>query len=365
VNLADTLVYADIRQLRQLATSCGLTCNLHSKHDLIQNLHNRLTSLPFCREMQEKLTWEEKRFLLSLIFEARKEYSREALLSRARKSFKEDIQHDEHERLVERVLKCGWLFRMQKPHSTVYAIPSDLQRRWRDIFVKEVRDAAYGNYTKPDVYRDDTYVMAHDVQQLLRFVQTNRVPLSKEGVMYRRQQQKLMDLMAVRENPVDGKEWRFGYGRRFRNYPDRLALLYDYTYHQQWLRERAEGLTLTEEGMRQALAQEWEKEERANSLVTFWLLSYKKAIPAIESLWMFIVSICEPEWLDEESLVHALQNWVCPFYYDTEEEVVRRRLLSMMVYLGILSRGMVTADSPVYLVTNWGKSLLNRTQHCK
>jgi hypothetical protein len=361
MNLADTLVYADINQLYQLASSWRLECNLHSKHELIQSLHNRLTSTGFCRGVHEKLNWEEKRFLLSLLFEPRKDYSREALLSRARKAFREEIRHNEHERLLTQALENGWLFRMKKAYTVTYTMPDDLRRRWREIFVKEVRDAAYGNNTKPDVYRDDTYVMAYDTHQLLRYVQTNRVPLSKEGVMYRKQQQKLMELMSVREDLVDGKEWRFGYGRRFRDYPDRLALLYDFAYHEQWLKEREEGLVVTEEGINQALEKEQEREEIAARLVAFWILSYKKAIPTVESLWMFIACTCETEWLEEAKLVYALRNWVRPFYYDSDEEVVHRRLLSMMVHLGILRRGMVAQDSFVYTITNWGKFLLNKS----
>lgn len=365
MNLADTLVFADIGQLHQLASTCGLTCNIHSKHELVQGLHNRLTSSGFCQGLHDQLTWEEKRFLLPLLFEKRKEYSREALLSRARKAFKEEIRHGEHEKLLDRALDGGWLFRIRKSYAFVYTMPDDLRQKWREIFVKEVCEAAYGNYTRPNAYRDDTYAMAHDVQQLLRYVQTSRVPLSKEGVMYRKQQQKLMELMAVREELIDGKEWRFGYGRRFRDYPDRLALLYDFAYHQQWLQEREEILTLTEEGAKQTLTHEIEQGESAERLMAYWILSYKKAIPTIESLWMLLACVCDEEWREEASLIRALRNWVRPFYYDVEEEVIRRRLLSMMVHLGLLRRGIHTPDVPVYSLTNWGKSLLNKTQNCK
>lgn len=338
MNLADTLVYTDIRQLHQLATACGLTCNRYSKHELIQSLHRQLTSAEFCRDIHETLTWEEKRFLLSLLFEKRKEYSYEALLSRARKSFKEEIRSGEHEALVQRMLASGWLFRLQRPYAMMYVLPDDLRVKWGEIFVKEVRDAAYGNYTKPTLYRDDTHVMVYDLQQLLGYVQKHKVPLSKEGVMHRKQQQKVLELMVVREDLVEAKEWRFGYGRRFRSYPDRFALLYDFAYHCRWLTENEYVLALTEEGIKQI--QQGMEEKVAEQLVAFWLLSYRKAIPAIESLWRFIAAVCGETWVEESSLVQALQKWVRPFYYDNEKEVVRRRLLSMMVHLGILQRGM-------------------------
>lgn len=359
VNLADTLVYADIRQLHQLASIYNLECNRNSKHELIQSLHNRLTSAAFFQDLHKGLNWEEKRFLLPIIYERKKEYTREALLSRARKAYCEKIEHNEHEELLHKALERGWLFRMQKQFAPTFTMPEDLRHRFREIFVKEVRALAYGNYTKPDLYRDDTYVMAHDLQKFLLYVQTHRVPLSKEGVMYRKQQQKMMELMSVRENLTDGKEWRFGYGRRFRDYPDRLALLYDFAHYRQWLSEREEELVLTDEGMRQVACQEQGREERAERLVEFWLLSYKKAIPSIESLWKLVACVCEAEWLEEESLICALRNWVLPFYYDSQEAVIRRRLLAMMVHLGLLRRGMFPEGKVVYSLTSWGKSLLD------
>ncbi|MFT9847586.1 hypothetical protein [Aneurinibacillus sp. REN35] len=359
MNLADTLVYADIRQLHQLASACGLTCNRHSKHELIQSLHRQLTSAAFCQDVHGSLVWEEKRFLLSLIFERRKEYSYEALLSRARKSFKEEIRSGEHEKLLNRMLVNGWLFRLQRSYAIMYVMPDDLRIKWQEIFVKEVKDAAYGNYTKPALYRDDTHVMVYDLQQLLGYVQKHKVPLSKEGVMHRKQQQKVLELMAVCENLVESKEWRFGYGRRFRSYPDRLALLYDFAYHHRWLTEDENVLTLTEMGVEQI--QKGLREEVAEQLVAFWLLSYRKAIPVIESLWRFIAAVCDEAWMEEASLILALQDWIRPFYYDTEKEVIRRRLLSMMVHLGILQRGVIAESSIVYTVTNWGKSLVNNT----
>jgi hypothetical protein len=365
VNLADTLVYADIRQLHQLAVTYQLECNRNSKHELIQSLHNRLTSPGFFVRLHDELSWEEKRFLLPIVYERKKEYSREALLSRARKAYIEKLEGKGHEQLVDKAVDNGWLFCLQSRYGTMYAMPDDLRHRWREIFVKEVHFSAYGNYTKPDFYRDDTYVLAYDVQQFLQYVQTNRVPLSKEGVMYRKEQQRVMERVAVQEALIDGKEWRFGYGRRFRDYPDRLALLYDFVYHQQWIKEQEE-VVLTEAGMRQVMHMQQERTELAERLVSFWLLSYKKAIPAIESLWMLIGNVCETEWLAEEKLVDALKNWVRPFYYDSQEEVVRRRLLLMMVHLGLLRRGMLNGNLPGYTLTSWGKSVVNKmAQNCK
>ncbi|WCN36690.1 hypothetical protein [Aneurinibacillus uraniidurans] len=358
MNLAETLGYADIAQLHQLARVYELECNRNSKHELIQSLYSRFTSRLFLNESYTALTWAEKRFLLMLVYEKKTQYTREGLMSKARRACGEDGGYD---RLIERALAAGWLFRMKNVNGMVtYAMPDDLRVRWREIFVKEVRDAAYGYYTIPDKYRDDTFALASDVYTFLAYIHRESVPLSKEGAMYRKHQLKLMELLAVSEPLLTGREWRFGYGRMFRVYPDRLALLYDYAHYERWVQEGDIGLYVTEDGVQRIAQQEWGREEMAARLVHFWILSYKKAIPAIESLWMLIACVCMESWLEEEKLVQVLSNWTHGFYYDTQEIVIRRRMLSMMTHLGLLRRGILPSGSCAYSVTEWGRTILNK-----
>ena len=358
MNLAETLSYADIAQLHELARVYELECNRNSKHELIQSLYRRFTSRLFLNESYAALTWAEKRFLLMLVFEKKAQYTWEGIMSRARRACGEEGGVD---RLIERALAAGWLFRMRNAHGMMaYAMPDDLRVQWCEIFVKEVQNAAYGYYTTPDVYRDDTFALASDVRTFLAYVGRESVPLSQEGAIYRKHQLKLMDLFAVREPLLEGKEWRFGYGRMFRAYPDRMALLYDYVHHERWIQEREVGLDLTEEGAKRAVQQEWKREAVAEQLVRFWILSYKKAIPVIESLWLLIARVCVGNWLEEEKLVQALLNWTHGFYYDTQEIVIRRRMLTMMVHLGLLRFGTLDTGTGVYTVTEWGKAVLNK-----
>ncbi|BAU28876.1 hypothetical protein DFP93_103277 [Aneurinibacillus soli] len=358
MNLSETLGYADIAQLHQLARVYELECNRNSKHELIQSLYSRFTSRLFLNELYMALTWAEKRFLLMLVYEKKTQYTQEGLMSKARRACGEDGGYD---RLIDRALAAGWLFRMRNVNGIVtYAMPDDLRVCWREIFVKEVQNAAYGYYTTPDEYRDDTFALASDVRTLLTYIQSESIPLSKEGAMYRKHQLKLMELFVVSEPLLVGKEWRFGYGRMFRAYPDRLALLYDYVHYERWVQERDIGLYLTEEGIQRVAQQEWERGEIAERLVHFWILSYKKAIPAMESLWMLIARVCVGSWLEEEKLVQALSNWTHGFYYDTQEVVIRRRMLSMMAYLGLLRTGTLQSGSRVYSITEWGRIILNK-----
>jgi hypothetical protein len=360
VNLAETLVYADIKQLHQLAAAYSLTCNVHSKNELIQSLHGRLTSKSKLEEQRVSLSWEEKRFLLQVVYESRAEYTLEMLLSKARKACIDGDKGEKRTALLEHSLANGWIFRLHTGQTFKYVMPADIRSQWREIFVKEAQANAYGNYT-PESFDSGVGALTDDLFTFLRYVSCHQVSLSKEGVMYRNHQQRIMSLFQVSEAFPDRKEWRFGYGRRFRDYPDRFALLYDYAHHRRLIREKPdEGLSVTEEGLRIVQQGSGQTEEILDDLFAFWMLSYRKAIPALSSLCLFIARICENNWIPESTLVPALVNWTVPFYYDKQEEIVRRRLLAMMAHLGVLYKGQNADAGNVYMLTDRGKSLLSK-----
>ncbi|MNJ47986.1 hypothetical protein D3C77_431650 [compost metagenome] len=168
--------------------------------------------------------------------------------------------------------------------------------------------------------------------------------------MYRRNQMQLMEKLHISE-PLVGKGWRFGYGRRFKDYPSRLALLYDYAYHMKLIREEGGLLTLTANGHSYL---EQNKQEPMIQFVSFWLRLYKGPISNLLSL-IYWIERCSTEWVTASSLFGRMELLIKPFFYDTAESIFEERILRMMLHLGMLRIGEDSARERYVQITPFGK----------
>lgn len=362
MNLADMLTYADIGQLSNIASYYDCDCKRNSKHDLIQSILIKMGRREFFEEQIGHLSDTDLRFLNSLIFDARSGYSLEELTSTIRQaSLEADVEVEKKGKgkavkaespreAVARYRRSGWLFN-GFTHSTKYTfqVPSDLKQRFRDVLGAKLQERLHYS-PEPDVYRDEQGLVSTDMFLLLRFVEGHEIELNAEGFMYRRYQQQMLSSLHINEPLISKGAWRFGYGRSCTEYPDRFALLYDYAYARQWIKESGNRLIISERG------KEFLVEGNQVSVIQifrFWLRLYKGAVPNLSSL-VYWISQCAKDWVTSASLYESLGWLIRPFYYDTPQTILDQRVIRMLMHLGMLRIGESEQSGTVIRMTALG-----------
>jgi|HigsolmetaAR203D_1030402.scaffolds.fasta_scaffold01107_15 hypothetical protein len=398
--LAEMLGYADIAQLMRIAEMYRLECDGHSKHELMQSILSAVSERNRFESLLDRLSIEDERFLHSLLFDDRDAFSLEELLARVRSSrfdaetkpgspaevaavrleFEQEgpspAGRPKRKRknatapaesaqngaasasgLRETILRFkqyGWLFNgTNGTNRYLFRVPEDLKARFRETIAKRLAGKlVYAE--EPRAYRDEQELLADDVLVLLDYAARHEVPLTQDGAMYKRNLLQLLDALAVREEPPARGSWRFGYGRRFKDYPDRLALLYDYCHHKGYLSERDGLLGLTEAGAERLSRRSGEDPAE---LYRFWIRLYRPAIPNLPALVRLIERVAD-RWVTADSLRAALRPFVRPFYYDDPDAVLDKRVFKMMVHLGLLRIGEDGHGAAVLRMTNAGRKVI-------
>lgn len=398
--LAEMLGYADIAQLMRIAEMYRLECDGHSKHELMQTILAAALEKNRFEALLDGLSLEDERFLHSLLFDDRDAFSLEELLARVRSSrFDAEAKPGSPEEVaavrlefdpvvpsperrtkrkrksaapkdepaqgggssasglretISRFKQYGWLFNgTNGTNRYLFRVPEDLKERFRDVLAERLaRRLVYAG--EPLAYRDEQELMADDVLVLLDYVARHVVPLTQDGVMYKRNLLQLLEALAVREEPPARGSWRFGYGRRFKDYPDRLALLYDYCHYKGYLSEKDGQLRLTEAGASRLASRAIEEPEE---LYRFWVRLYRAAIPNLPAIVRLIERLAD-RWVTADSLRGALQPFVRPFYYDDPASVLDKRIFAMMVHLGLLRIGEDENGRTVLRLTRAGKQAI-------
>ncbi len=339
VNLAEILVYTDIRQLHQIANHYGCECNPHSKNDLITTLLSNLRHKSTIQTEVERLSSPEVHFLMQLLLDKRSVFSLEDLMAKA--SVAIDSEHEqrmeEGRKLIAAALRRGWVFPAKGKTVGQYQIPQDLREPYLKAWLNGKLDEAEWKGTQPAAYRDEGTAMSDDLYQFLRFLEREPVPLTADGGMYKRYQSQLLRFLSVQEEPLPPQKWRFGYGLHFDLYPDRFSLLYDYCYYQRWIEESPGVLRIAEKGVEQLLTPV--SEQIQHDVIRFWLRLYKRAIPNLPMIVQVIPVTTRGGWLAQSSLANLLLPWIKPFYYDEPLNILHNRILKMMVHLGLLKVG--------------------------
>jgi hypothetical protein len=403
MNLADMLTYADIAQLTRIADVYRCECDGHSKHELIQSILQAVNGKEGFEEQIGSLALEDIRFLNTLLFDERTAFSVEDLIARVRQSqfdrkepskeadainakqqfdskpsvrnggSKKETNPDgkvsrkttgrketkpqkeaEPRDTIVRFKQYGWLFNgYSGPGRYLLQVPDDLKIRFREALERKFQTVLH--YTEePSAYRDEQELMAEDAGRLLGYIRDNDVSLTTDGIMYKRQILQLQELFAVREDLPPKGAWRFGYGRRFKDYPDRMALLYDYCHFRRWIVESDLQLMLSQAGEEKMIAGNFNETEE---LYRFWLRLYRRPIPNLSMLAQWVSRLAE-RWVTAESLQSVLVPFVIPFYYDSAQTVFRQRIIVMMLHLGLLRIGGEDADGQLIKVTKLGRAII-------
>ncbi|WP_438432367.1 hypothetical protein [Gorillibacterium sp. sgz500922] len=338
MNLADMLAYADIHDLSRIARTYELPCNPHSKNELIQSILVTVSRTDRLGEEFGRMDWNEIRFLSSLLFDDRAAYSLEELTGRVMLGIhdaEEKKQANARDTIVH-FRNRGWLFNgHQRDNKYLLLVPEDLKRRFRDALARRFQTGLEQSRETPPAYRDETEQFAADFYQFLHYLSQNEAPLNGEGFLYKRTLQQIADRFSIAEEPVPRTAWRFGYGRKFREYPARFSLMYDYGYYQGLFDEGKDRLEMTDPG-RFRVAEN--RREDLQQVYRFWLRLYKGAIPNLPALVRWI-DLLARDWTSVDSLRAVLAPLIKPFYYDTPEAILTERVLPIMVHLGLVRIG--------------------------
>ncbi|MBJ6363548.1 hypothetical protein ACFOQM_20195 [Paenibacillus sp. GCM10012307] len=385
MNLAEMLGYADIGQLTRIAEVYRCECNSHSKNELIQSILRAISNKEGFKNQIHSMTWEEKRFLNSLLFDSQNAFSLEELIARVQQSRFDTEQQapksvqDEEKRgkatvkksrkskqagirqepasprdLVVKFKQTGWLFNgLTGPGRYLFHVPGDLKERFGEELGRQLRSSLH-YVDEPEGFRDEQGLAADDLLTLLQFTGKHEIALNAEGAMYKRMLQQLLDSLHIREEIPARGAWRFGYGRRIKDYPNRLSLLYDYAYYNGLLIEDEAVLKLTAKG------QQWVADRRMEEptlLYKFWLRLYKGAVPNLLSLASWIDKLGD-RWVTVHSLEAVLEPFIKPYYYDTPQSIIEQRIIRMMMHVGLLRIGEKQGTGQVLRMTKIGHAVV-------
>ncbi|EGK13948.1 hypothetical protein ACFQ5F_17065 [Kroppenstedtia eburnea] len=336
MNFADLLTYADIDHLKRMASHYGCERESHSKNGLITSLLYHLGGSSRLRGELDSLTPAQFRFLQQLCFDSRKLFSREDLLGKGRSAV--DGGEETPRDLLILGLRKGWIFPgVTGRNRTLFEVPEDLRQRYLRLFAEVYR--GQGEMSEPAVYRNEEGLLAEDLHSFLLFLARQEVRLTQDGAIYRQQQRQILKTFHVDEEPVEGKGWRFGFGRRYHQYPDRFSLLYDYAYYKGYiLEEETEGvLRLSESGLGKIHNSNHDGEE-GRELYRFWLRLYRKPIPRIAVVVKWIDLLAQGGWYRSREVKKVVGDWLDTYYYETGEDLFQR-ILKMMLHLGLARIG--------------------------
>ncbi|WP_164472703.1 hypothetical protein [Cohnella candidum] len=390
MNLADMLCYADIDQLTRIAQTYDCHTGSHSKNELIQSILTVIHRREVLESRMEEMSGDDLRFLNSLLFENRMVYSMEELKARAigtavtaaaavlpesgkpapkpdakakgtRSKKKQAVPaepagpEDTARQTITRFKRFGWLFNgFSQQTRYLYQVPEDVKRRLCDALERKFR-LRLEEREEPPVYRDERGLLAEDLTVFLKYVRDNDCPLSVDGVLYKRQLGQVLELMSVREEGPGKTGWRFGYGRKFRDYPDRFSLLYDFAYYEGLIRENPDRLIVTEEGLNTADGQ---RRIDPAELYRFWLRVYKGPIANLTALVQWVNRL-SAAWTTVSSLFEVLRPLIRSYYFDQEQDVLERRVLGMMMHLGLLRWGETSSGEALVKMTPQGSAVVS------
>lgn len=360
MNLADMLSYADIQELSRIARTYDCECNGHSKNELIQSILSTVGRRDVFEERVGSLSLEDIRFLNSILFDTRSSFSLEELIARVQqtKFVKNEDDGWNPRDMITRFKQLGWLFNGYSQQTKyLFEVPSDLKKRFSDVLAKKFQKSLQTLGDEPGVYRDEQKLIVDDIGHFLHYLKGNGVALTADNSMYKRTLGQILDRLSVREEPVGKTAFRFGYGRMFKEYPNRFSLIYDYCFFNGLIEETDQMLTLTKAGEERI---ESGKREDLSAVYRFWLRLYKNPIPNVQSIVQWVERLSRT-WVTTASLREVLCPLVRPFYYDSSESIFEQRVLQMMMHLGLLRIGEDERFGQVAQMTKLGSSVVQGT----
>ncbi len=327
MNFAEMLIYADIEQLNRIAKHYHCDCNYHSKNELIQSILSSVHSQSLDELIERDLSEEIFRFLQLLTFDHREQYSKEELLAKAKQSLASSSD------MTERMI-----FTEGVKNKYMYTIPNDLKTNWMKRIGTYYKDKNFNVQLPPRSYRDEGTTIIDDLIIFLQFVKQEIIQLTGDGSIYKRQQLQLFDKFRTVESPIDKGGWRFGFGYRYPQYPDRFSLLYDYAIHNRLISEENDGLLILQDAGHHKL-QTYIPLFEGRELYRFWLRLYRRPIPYLPYVVRLLYAAVGSNWVPSHDCKKIVLPWLKEYYYESIESLFESKIIQMLLYMGLIKVG--------------------------
>lgn len=349
MRLSECLTHADISVLQKVADYYQLSCIRHSKLSLLQEILITLRNPDLTVSQVNKWSVLRRQAMMRLSFDSRGIFSTEELEAM--------FQSQGDSMALSELTRQGWLYPTTRFNGRLqYCLPEELQKSLATSLTSEMLTHLRLRREEPLICRDEGYALVRDFEVLLEYAKRHRVQLTVEGSLYKRNLEQLLQLLEVAEFPPESG-WRFGYGRRFHDYPDRLALMYDFAYQQQLLVENEESiLAVTDEIPRWQQLAEIVKLKR---LFNFYVSLYRRAIFRLPLILRLLMQLPKDHWVNSLDLLSILGDLVQPYYYDARDNVWENRILKMLMHLGVLRTGIDEDRQTWFQITQVGQQLLS------
>jgi len=350
LRLAECLNGSDIATLRKIAERYKFECPKYSKLTLIQEITYAFRTPTFLNEHFSTLFAQRPTSLLRLCLDSRDMFSAEDLAAMFGPA-------DKSTRPFEGVLRDGWLFPTSRANGRIlFVIPEEIKRAMRTYVMTELQSQMVTAEQGPVTYREEDTALSRDLGMFLEYVRHHDVQLTVEGAMYKRYLQQVLSLLEIDEEVLSGG-WRFGYGRRFHDYPDRFALLYDYAFAEHLICEGVDSiLHVTPE------ATAWlssERITRQRSIVRYYISLYRRPIPRLPQVVQLFGFVTE-KWVKATSAFTVLAALLNAYYYDDVTHVWQDRILKMLMHLGLIRIGEDENSTTWFQITKLGQQLLTQ-----
>lgn len=325
MNLMDVLLFQKQKELKKLLCGSNPEINVHSKREIVEFLIPLLMNVDEISNRMRGLSDEARTVLLALSCDEKLTYCNEELLCFVPRSTRSNYLL-----IYEELMNNGFLFSYVEKQMIV---PIQLKQRIIKVFTRKLEEDLIAFPSREN--ENKLIPIVNDIFSFVEMLAEKPIPITVNGVIYKKDFNRIMDNFSYPEN-YPNEKWRFGYGRRFANYPDRFSLIYDFCYSKKWIKEEDGFLSVTNESEQ---LYDLKIYECISSLIQYWLKLYKRNIPIIPCLYKLLVStIREEKGLDEEVIISMFSPFVEPYYYDDKQAIIRKRLLAMLVHLNVLQK---------------------------
>ncbi|OIJ14798.1 hypothetical protein BKP37_07415 [Anaerobacillus alkalilacustris] len=323
MNLMDVLLFQDRKELGKLLQGIDSNINVHSKREMIEVLYAELTNFHQFSKKFQLLSNDAKRIALTLCFDEKLFLSKEELFG-----FVPKFDQESFHALVEELTSCGILFAYANKN---YLIPIQIKDELIRCFKMnmDVHSFIFPSLEETNVEME----IVNDILSFIDIVVDSPLPLTKNGLIHKKDFQAIMKQFSIKETIPDEK-WRFGYGRRFSYYPDRFSFIYDFCFNRKWINETDGTLVI---GEKVNELESLKLDIFIQSLVNYWLTLYRRPIPTIKLLFKLFMGLVEDgNGIEEEGIIYEFTPLVTDYYYDTKEDVIKKRFINMLVNLNII-----------------------------
>lgn len=341
MRLGDCLLQADILFLRNIASSYQFDCSLNSKNELISTLLQNLRNEDFVSKAISSIQDLSIRDVcIQLALYPRNELTQEeihAITSRSK------AKYPSKKPLMDLFLKQGFLYPIGARKSiSKYILPEEISLLLKKVVTRLMKTQVELSPVEPIIWREEKGALLRDIELFLKQCDLTQMKLTVEGVIFKKQLESLMQLFEIQETPLSGKGWRFGYGKSFHMYPDRFAFLYDYCCKRELILEDFEKGVIEVTGLGKKWHEKPEENRQADLLQVYGLL-YRRPIARLPFLVASITAMCEGQWVTLESVRQQIKSYLTPYYFDDEDTLFEKRILAMLIHLGVLQQGSLSS----------------------